>query len=270
MRTPIVLALLSGFAAVQPLSAQKTEDEARLVFTSSLAYTVGTDLWSVQDQPVLVVPTGFELINISRDISSSLGLMFSGAYYPKPGLGFVGELFFTGIGVEDKCSIASPTPTQRTQQICASIDGASKSSSAVLISVGPVLRAGANQVISPYLRAQVGVLVSNLSPITTTGTVTYNNPDTGQDESLQVVVYSDPSSTRVTAGFVFGGGFTFALGKGWQLRSEVRDNLVQVATVAGPTTPGDDTPAVVNRWRNLWSLVIGADIVLEKKRGHRY
>jgi len=270
MRTPIVLALLSGFAAVQPISAQKTEDEARLVFTSSLAYTVGTDLWSVQGQPVLVLPTGFELLNLSRDISSSLGLMFSGAYYPKPGLGFAGELFFTGIGVEDRCSVASPTPTQRTQQLCASIDGASKSSSAVLISVGPIFRASADQVISPYLRAQVGVLVSNLSPITTTGSVTFNNPGTGQDESIEVVVYSDPSSTRVTAGFVFGGGFTYALGKGWQLRTEVRDNLVQVATVAGPTSPGDDTPAVANQWKNLWSLVIGADIVLEKKRGHRY
>ena len=184
-------------------------------------------------------------------------MLFSGMYFPKPKLGYVGEVFFMGIGLEDQCAVASPTPNPRTEQLCASIDGATKSSSAVLMSVGPVLRAGADQPISPYIRAQVGLLFSNLSPISTSGTVVVTDPGTGAQEYLQYVVYTDPSSTRVTPGFVFGGGLTAVIGKGWQLRTEVRDNLVQIATVAGPTSPGSDDPEIVNEWKNLWSIVAG-------------
>lgn len=270
MRAPILLALLGSVAAAMPAAAQKTEDEARLVFTMGVTYTGQSDLWSVQDQPVLVLPAGFDLIDLNRSISGGVGLLFSGMYFPKPALGFVGEAFFMGIGLQDQCTVASPTPNQRTQQLCSSIDGATKSSSAVLLSFGPVLRAGANQPISPYIRAQVGLLISNLSPILTAGTIVVTDSSTGQGEYLQAVVYSDPSGTRVTAGFVFGGGVTAVIGKGWQLRTEVRDNLVQIATVAGPTAPGDDSPDIVNEWKNLWSIVLGADVVLEKKRGRRY
>lgn len=270
MRIPVLLAILGGFALTTPAAAQKTEDEARLVFTMGLTYTGGSGLWSVQDQLIPVVPNGVDAIDLNRSITGSIGLLFSGMYFPKPALGFAGELFFMGIGLEDQCAIASTAPSERTQQLCSSIDGARKSSSAVLVSVGPVLRAGSDQPISPYVRAQVGLLFSNLSPITTTGSVIVTDPVTLLQENLQYVVYSDPSSTRITPGFVFGGGLTAVLGKGWQFRTEVRDNLVQIATVAGPTSAGDDSPQIVNVWKNLWSVVIGADIVLEKKRGRRY
>lgn len=266
MRTPLVLATLGTLALATPAVAQKTEDEARLVFTMGLAYTAGTDLWSVQDQPVLVPGTGFDLIDIDRNVRGGIGLLFSGMYFPKPKLGFVGEAFFTGVGLEDACQVSSPTPSSRTEEVCAGIDGATKSSSAVLLSVGPVFRLAADQPISPYVRGQVGLLFSNLSPIATGGTVV----DSATGEILQFIIYDDPSNTRITAGFVFGAGFTAVLGKGWQLRAEARDNLVQIATVAGPTGPGSDAPEIVNEWKNLWSIVIGADIVLEKKRGHRY
>ncbi len=270
MRTPILLAALGALAAATPAAAQKTEDEARLVFTMGLTYTGGSDLWTVEDQPILVPGSGFDLIDLDRNIRGSVGVLFSGMYFPKPALGFAGEVFFMGIGLGDKCTVASPTPNPRTEQLCSSIDGATKSSSAVLMSVGPVLRAGADQPISPYIRAQVGLLFSNLSPISTSGTVVVTDPGTGASEYLQYVVYTDPSSTRITPGFVLGGGVTTVLGKGWQLRAEVRDNLVQIATVAGPTSPGSDDPEIVNDWKNLWSIVLAADIVLEKKRGRRY
>jgi hypothetical protein len=270
MRTPLVLAVVGALAFAQPALAQKTEDEARLVFTMGLSWTTGTGLWSVEDQPIPVPGTGFDLIDLNRSVTDGIGLLFSGMYFPKPALGFVGEVFFTGVGLEDRCSTASPNPNPRTQQLCSSIDGATKSSSAVLLSLGPVLRAGADQKISPYVRGQIGLLFSNLSPITTTGTVTITDPDTGGSENLTYVIYEDPSNTRITLGFVFGAGLTTVLGKGWQLRAEVRDNLVQIATVAGPTGPGVTDPVIVNEWKNLWSIVLGADIVLEKKRGRRY
>ncbi|HEX5004504.1 MAG TPA: hypothetical protein VFV65_04270 [Gemmatimonadales bacterium] len=271
MRLAMLLSVLLCAAIAAPAAAQKTEDEARLVFTMGIGYTAGADLWNVEDQPILRPGAGFDLVDLDRNINGSIGILFSGMYFPKPSLGFVGEVFFMGIGLEDACGVVSTSPDPRTEEICASIDGATKSSSAVLLSVGPVLRAGADQPISPYIRGQVGLLFSNLSPITTAGTIfVVTDPSTGQGQEFQAVIYNDPSSTRVTPGFVFGAGITTALGKGWQLRLEARDNLVEIATVAGPTPPGVDTPEIVNKWKNLFSIVVAADIVLEKKRGRRY
>jgi len=264
MRTPVVLAILGSLALASPAAAQKTEDEARLIFTMGLTYTGSTNLWSVEDQPLLVPGTGFDLLDLNRSISSSIGVLFSGMYFPKQKFGLAGEVFFMGIGIEDQCVTASPNPNPRTQDVCGSINGSSKSSSAVLLTVGPVMRVGADQPISPYIRAQGGLLFSNLSPVAMSGNVIDNG------DQLVVVIYDDPSSTRVTPGFVFGAGLTAALGKGWQLRTEIRDNLVEIATVTGPTAPGIDTPTIANEWKNLWSIVIGADVVLEKKRGRRY
>jgi hypothetical protein len=191
-------------------------------------------------------------------------------YFPEPAFGLVGEVFFMGIGTEDGCSPATATPNPRTQQLCNSINGTKKSSSAVLLTLGPMLRAGANQVVSPYVRGQIGLLFSNLDPITTTGTVIVTDSASGISQDFGYVVYEDATNTRVTVGFVVGAGLTTVLGKGWQLRAEVRDNLVQIATVTGPTNPGVVDPVIVNEWKNLWSIVLAADIVLEKKRGRRY
>jgi len=143
MRTPLVLVILGSLALTTPAVAQKTEDEARLIFTMGLTYTGSTDLWTVQGQPVLVPGTGFDLIDLGREINGSIGLLFSGMYFPKPKLGLAGEVFFMGIGIQDQCVTVSPNPNARTQQLCSSINGDSKSSSAVLMTVGPVLRAGA-------------------------------------------------------------------------------------------------------------------------------
>jgi len=261
MHIRMMLATLGSLALATPAAAQKTEDEARLLFTIGLSYTGGSDLWTVQDQPIPLPGSGGpDFIDLGRSISGSPGLLVSGMYFPTPALGFVGEAFFLGVGLEDQCQVASASPDPRTVEICDGIDGASKSSSAVLLSIGSVLRAGGNQAVSPYLRAQVGLLLSNLSPIRVQAQLS-----TGDF----YVVYDDASSTRVTPGFVFGGGLTAPLGKGWQFRTEVRDNLVQIATVAGPTS-GGDSPPIVNKWKNLFSFVVGADVVLEKKRGHRY
>jgi len=270
MRAPFVLLVLGAIATARPAHAQKTEDEARLVFTMGLAWTAGTDLWAVQDQPILVPGTGFDLIDLDRNISGGIGVLFSGMYFPKPKFGLAGEVFFTGIGTTDACAPATATPNPRTEELCNNINGTSKSSSAVLLSIGPVFRVGADQPLSPYVRGQVGLLLSNLDPVTTTGSIMVADSSSGTSQEFQYVVYEDPSNTRITVGFVLAGGLTAVIGKGWQLRAEVRDNLVQIATVAGPTNPGVVDPVIVNEWNHLWSVVIGADVVLEKKRGHRY
>lgn len=253
--------LLGMLFLTTPAFAQATADQAKLVFTVGLGYTGSTDLWSVQDQPLLRPDVGADSVSIDRDAGGSIGVLFGGIYFPKDNLGIAGEAFFLGIGVQDQCTVTSSAPHQRIVDTCASIDGHEKSSSAVLLSVGPVFRAWGHNRISPYLRLQVGALFSNLSTIRTEGTIP------GGD---LVPVYDDEKSTRITAGLVLGGGATAAIGKGYQLRMEVRDNYVGLSTVTGPTIAGDLHPEVETEYHHLWSVLIGFDVVLEKKRGRRY
>ena len=271
MRVRVLFAALTGLLLATPAAAQKTEDEARLMFTVGLSYTGGTDLWAVSGQPILHAPpaAGSDSVDLARTISGSVGLVFSGMYFPKPALGLVGEAFFMGIGLKDQCQTSSAFPTTRTNEICGDINGSSNRSSAVLLSVGAVARIGGNQPISPYARAQVGAADQQPEP----------DPDERQ-RPWSPIPWAIRRSSRpclrrpvqhpCDAWFVFGGGATAVLGKGWQLRVEGRDNLVQIATVAGPTGAGDTFPDVVNVWKNLFSVIIGVDVVLEKKRGHRY
>ena len=261
MRIRFLMAALGGLALAAPAAAQKTEDQAKLIFTVGLTYTGGADLWSVSGQPILRPAIGSDTVALARAISGSIGVDFSGMYFPKPALGFVGEAFFMGGGLQDQCTVTSANPDPRTGEICSDIDASSNPSSSVLMSVGAVFRGAADKKISPYARAQVGILISNFSPVRTDGTLS-----TGDI----FVVYDDPSNTSVTPAFVFGAGATMPLGKGWQARVEGRDNVVEFATVTGPTGAGDSSPDTANKWMNLWSILVGVDVVLEKKRGHRY
>jgi hypothetical protein len=253
--------LLGMLLVTTPAFAQATADQAKLVFTVGLGYTGSTDLWSVEDQPILRPDFGSDSISIKRNAGGSLGVLFGAIYFPKDAYGIAAEAFFLGIGVQDECNVTSAAPHQRIIDLCDNIDGHEKSSSAVLLSAGPVFRAWSHNRISPYLRVQAGALFSNLSTIRTEGVIP------GGD---LVPVYDDEKSTRITAGFVLGAGATAAIGKGYQLRMEVRDNYVGLSTVAGPTSAGDLHPEVETEYHHLWSVLLGFDVVLEKKRGRRY
>jgi hypothetical protein len=74
----------------------------------------------------------------------------------------------------------------------------------------------------------------------------------------------------VYLGGSLGAGFTAQLAPGYQLRWEVRDNMVRMATVAGPTAQDGVPPPTASRLRHLLSMEIGFDVVLERRHGRRY
>ena len=274
MRTRMLLATLGALALAAPAAAQSTKDEARLVFTMGLAYTGGSDLWSVEDQPILTPGVGFDEVDITRRINGSLGLAFSGMYFPKPSYGFSGEVFFMGVGLGDECAVATANPDPRTVDICNAIDGSSKSSSAVMMSIGGVLRASPDREISPYIRASIGLLFSNLSPILTSGTIIVvdsTDPNNPFEEQVQVRGVrrsrparasrrgssSAPASPRCSA-------------RGGSSGPRCATTWCRSPRWRAPRRRACDSPQVVNEWKNLFSIIIGADVVLEKKRGRRY
>jgi hypothetical protein len=65
-------------------------------------------------------------------------------------------------------------------------------------------------------------------------------------------------------------GFTAAVAKGYQLRWEVRDNIAGVQRVTAATAQARTIPPHKMTYKHLFSLMIGFDVVLERRPGRRY
>jgi hypothetical protein len=129
-------ALLLGTGAI-PLWSQGTKDQARLVFTVSAGAVAGQDLWAVDDQPVQFT-TPVDTFAIGRRIRSTLAIGFGGAYFPGEHMGWTIEAFLTGLGFEDTCRLAFSSGSGDATTTCQSIQGATKSATAVTLSGGTI------------------------------------------------------------------------------------------------------------------------------------
>ena len=118
------------------------------------------------------------------------------------------------------------------------------------------------EAISPYARLNLGAVITQQSLIKVTG---QHNTSQGPAD---VPIYIDDSPDRVHPYVGLGLGITAAAGKGYQLRLEIRDNYVRLPIPAGPTIHEALMPETTTKGKHVFSLMIGFDIVLERKRGH--
>jgi hypothetical protein len=257
----VAVALLLGTSAL-PARGQATKDQARLVFTVSGGVVVGGRLWSVDNEPVQFTTTA-DTFAIGRRIRSIIGVGFGGIYFPREHFGLSAEGFLIGLGFEDSCRLVFWSGSSDAATACGSIQGATKSATAVTLSGGPVFRLN-NNLISPYARANVGLVISNQSSLRTIGRF----PTTlGTAERT---IFADDHDSRVDPSLALGAGFTAAVAKGYQLRWEIRDNIVGVQRVTGTTPESDLVPPHKLTYKHLFSMTIGFDVVLERRRGRRY
>ena len=256
----------AGFAMMAlgatPAGAQATGDQATLVFTVSGGYIQGKRLWDVQGQPLQ--DNGlFDRLNLSRDIKSTLTAAMSGTYYPGRNVGLTAEAFLMGLGYDDGCSFVTPSESVRNIEVCGNIDKQKKSAAAVAVSTGAVFRIASREFISPFARVSAGILFTNQSSLLTEGVSPSN-------DGALLIIYDDDKRTRIRPAFALGVGTTFAINRGYYLRWEVRDNLVGLVKVTGPTDGPRFIPPHKTVYKHLFSLQIGIDVVLEKERGRRY
>ena len=241
----------------------QTKDQARLVLTVSGGVILGRDLWSIDAQPVqFITPT--DTVALGRRIRSSLGLGFAGTYFAGDHLGLAVDGFLIGLGFEDSCRLVFSSGSGDLATACQSIQGATKSASAVGLSAGPVLRVNSQSLFSPYARANLGLVFSNQSSIRMVGH--FPTPDGISD----LIVYDDDHESRVEPMLGIGGGFTAAVAPGYQLRWEVRDNITGVQRVSAATPEARVVPPHELKYKHLFSMSIGFDVVLERRRGRRY
>ena len=259
----VAAALLAAHAS--PLAAQRTGDRARLVFTVSGAYVQGRGLWSVPAQPVQqtiddTIPS-VDRMAINRSIKGTWGAGFSGTYYAGETVGLTADAFLLGLGFDDSCRIPPPVESSRNQEICDDIDDQEKSAAAVTMSAGAVFRLFSREMISPFARVSGGLLFSNQSSIVTQGV---------RNDGVLLTIYEDSKRTRVSPSLALGVGATMPIGRAYHLRWEVRDNIVGIEAVTGPTEAPRFEPPHERRYKHLFSVLIGIDVILERNRGRRY
>ena len=260
-RELLTLVLIMGGTAL-PVRAQ-TKDQARLVFTVSAGVVTGKDLWFVNNQPVQFT-TPVDTFAIGRQIRTTLGLGFTGTYFPGEHLGWTFEAFLTGLGFEDNCRLAFASGSGDAAATCQSIQGATKSATAVTLAGGPIYRINSRSLISPYARANLGVVISNQSSIRTIGSFPTS------EGIADRIIYDDEHNSRIAPSLALGVGFTAAVSPGYQLRWEIRDNITGIQTVTGNTPQTEVVPPNELTFKHLFSLTIGFDVVLERRRGRRY
>jgi hypothetical protein len=266
----LLLSLALFVAAAPSLEAQATRDQASLIINLFTGYAAGGSLWRVPDQPVIDDNSGEPLVDhyaLARRIRGNLIFGGRAIFFPGDHFGYFGEAFLMGLGYEDRCSIPNPTISQRNTQVCASINENTTPASAVQVSAGAMYRVNADRLISPYARLSVGGALSSRSPIATTGS--FSSAASG-GQLVDLDIYTDEGTSQFHPAIGIGAGFTAQIARGYQMRWELRDNIIGIETVTGATVIEGDRPPTEMRFRHRFSLEIGFDVVLERKRGRRY
>ena len=246
-----------------PLAAQRTRDRPTLIFTVSGAYLDGVGLWTVADQPL---PDGsgalIDHVILSRSIKRTLSAGFSGTYYRGAHLGLTAEALLLGLGYEDTCRLIAPAQSVRNAQRCNSIDAQERSAAAAAVSAGVVYRVASAEFISPFARASVGFLINDQSPLLVVGET---------NDGAALTIYDDANKgPRVRPAFSLGVGATIAAGRGYQLRWEVRDNIVGIQRVTGVPSSLGRVPPEATVYKHIFGLLFGVDVILERRPGRRY
>lgn len=264
---PVLLLLVATapLAAPAPLAAQKQGDQTRLVFTMSAGYAFGRDLWAVGSQPVFI--GGLDLYQLERNLKGTWNAELGATYYRGPNLGFTFDLGFIDIATEDSCTLLSNSGSIDNAATCGSINGAKSSALSTAISVGAILRAASRRFLSPYLRLQGGIMLVSRSTVELTGNyINGNDPP----EAVYVPIYPTQGSSSVSAQFAVGAGVTIPLSKAYHARIEGRATTYGLPVVTGPTDFQGIVPPTETKYLTQFSILIGIDLVLEKKHGRRY
>lgn len=260
------IALLAATVIATPLAAQRTADQARLSLGIAFGTSAGTSLWKVENQPIFDGPL-VDSLDLTRNTRSGLTIVFHGTYFPDEHWGVTGEAMLLGLGLEDQCVLKTGTGSFPNQTVCQSINGEQTSLSAVSVGLGGLYRVWSRKVISPYLRANLGAVISTHSTVKVQG-LRFSDPN--DTEGADFALYTDDNRRSMTLLVGVGAGFTAALAPGYQLRWEIRDNIVGLDRVTGTTGANFQHPPTEYVFKHVFSVTFGFDVVLERRRGRRY
>ena len=262
-----ILALVAASTAVAQTKPQPT-----IALTIGGGVVTGHGLWTIGKQPVCLLTGGgscsgqYDTLRIARSISSSLVVGASGTYFPWPHVGLHAEVSYVGFPFDDSCVglfFNPDVPDERARQMCDNLSSARGTGGAISLFVGATVRAVARGSISPYVRASAGIVNMSSSTVEVVGAYV---DGTGGHERLLIGGGSGGGTSPMLG---VAAGFTSPIGSGYQFRLEVRDMLASFDRITGPANNLAVAP-VASRFYHHFALVLGLDVVLERKRGRRY
>jgi hypothetical protein len=260
--------------------AAQTPSQPNVILTIFGGVATGNSLWIVGRQPVCVLNTSddncspaFDTLRLTREASSSLLFGVQGTYYTGPNLGYTAEVFYLGLPLDDTCSGvfynpdpgADPFYGPRNEQTCGSITAAGPSTSAIAFFGGMIFRLAATRAISPYVRGSMGLVTYSTGIVEMSGDFVQS----GNIRSRAIIVDDNPK--KIAFSGQLAAGMTVRLGPGYLFRFELRDVLIPLARVTGPAVLANrlEAPTATKLFHQA-ALIMGFDVVLEKKRGRRY
>jgi hypothetical protein len=259
----LLLALLPASAGAQQRS------QPNLLVTIFGGVTTGASLWTVGKQPLSLLEEqglSFDTLRLSRALEPGVSLGAGATYFPSPHFGMTGEIFFMGLGVDDRCQFvyAASQNGWYNDQICGDITERGGSASTIAFSLGGIYRIAPRGFASPYLRLQGGLATRSISTVELVGQFT----DVDGVTQTRLII-EDPSHSALYPTLAAGLGVLVPVGPGYQVGLELRDNLLFARTVTGPATDLAIAPTGTTL-KHGFSLLVRFDIVLEHKRGRRY
>lgn len=260
--------------------AAQTPDQPNLIFSINGGFIApGGNLWTLPRQLALAVATAnghaWDTLALARQMRPGFTASLSATVFLTPHLGYTAEAGFLAIGTTSQCQPVGPyTPTvdNANQQACTLLNGNNMRSDAVGL-LGGLMYRFARGGVQPYLRASGGLAILGASFIEEASPIL-------QSAGTANLVYflSDLNHKELTWMVSVGAGVMLPLNPGYQLRIEARDVIVPLPV---PTGPAMDTAQIANdaalpqppvgfRTMHLPTISVGLDVVLERKRGHRY
>jgi hypothetical protein len=269
---PTTSALLALACLSAGTATAQTASRTQIALTILGGAVSGHSLWDVPIQPIAVYdtqgqPTGVnDTVHLTREVTSSIVVGASATYFLSRHLGVHAEISYVGLPFDDSCTgTFHPDAEQKNQQACDDIQSRSGAGGAVSLFAGATFRVTAGRRLTPYIRANIGVVSQPHSSVQVAGdylTVVGPSP-------LRMIV--DPSPRRSSALFGMAVGVTTPVSKsgGYQLRIEARDLITSFERVTGPASSGLIAPTATRSYHHF-SLILGLDVVLEQTRGRRY
>ncbi len=254
--------LATALVLVSPLAAQ-TGDQSRLVVGISAGWTGGTDLWSVPEQPITAIGQTNDRFALQRRLRSNIAMSGQVTFFPRNHLGITGEVGYLGLGTADSCQLLTNTGDFTNEAACQAVNLLERSASAVNVLGGITLRAFSRGAIQPYARVLGGIVLAPRSTIELA-------PVFGELQNTALRIYETENEAEVKPAGALAIGLATSPNAGTQFRIEARGTWTRLSVVDGPSAREGLVPPNSTRWIMVPTVMIGFDIVLEKRRGRRY
>ena len=264
-------AVVSSLIFTHPAAAQ-TNPDARLIFSVFGGFASHGDLWHIPKQPFLTLlpQQQIDTLNLRRRLTTGPVLGVNGTFFKGEHFGLSGEIVYMGLRKDSDCSFVYlvEDAQQRNEQVCNDIAATVTTASNVAISAGAAYRFTSRSLVTPYVRLHGGLSIRSSSLVEVTGRLAVTLPD-GSVALRERLVIQDDSDLRIYPLVAAAAGIMFTLSPGYQIRAEIRDQLLWLQRPAGPADllAQTDIDTFIG---HAPALVFGFDIVLEQQRGRRY